>query len=165
MDNLQKTALALVVVIVLVIVLCNLDVLPSNWCPNWLLLNKGDGDDEGFNDAPLYRNGIEDERDDGMEGRVPDQPWSESIIDLGLDAGVVDSHRAFTNDPNRLTTSASNNSVRDYDEDVVPRVGLRLTDYDSVTIGSTSRVVPSEYASQLPRPYSKTSSWRRSLPL
>ena len=49
----------------------------------------------------------------------------------------------------RFNTTASRNSVRDYDVDTVPWVGLRRPDY-RVSVGSDARQVPSMDHDQLP---------------
>lgn len=143
------------VVIAILIVLLIVAVSLALTCNFPELFNKSKEEKEGMSSGPLitspsvrlYQAGINDERDDDIgEG----EPWQEAIRQMGLEQSVLDSHNAFVKDRSRSTTGASNQSVREYDNDVVPWVGLRRPRYEKLTIGSSARTVPSEYADQLP---------------
>lgn len=74
--------------------------------------------------------------------------WEDQIQNIGLDPSVKASHQSFVHDAARTTTTASNDPIREDDENTVNFVGLRRVDY-SVPVGSDARTVPSEYATQL----------------
>lgn len=79
-----------------------------------------------------------------------DVDWQEGIQALGLEDSIFESQKEFVDDSAKTTTGSSAWSTRSYDQDVNDWVGLRRPDYN-ITVGSTARVVPSEYGDQMPR--------------
>jgi len=103
---------------------------------------------EGFTSDPqIYRAGINDERDDDVN--LETLAYQEALPQLGLEQGVRDSHKSWLAQPGRVTNTSSAETVREYDEGPVKRVGLRFARYDPIMVGATARTVPSEYSDQL----------------
>lgn len=94
------------------------------------------------------RAGITDDMDALVD--MEHESHQDTLLKLGVEQSVIDSHRAFVNDSGRTTTSASNQGTREYDQNPVPFVGLRRPDY-SVPVGETARVVQSEDYDRLPQ--------------
>lgn len=156
-SNTGRFLLGLVVVFLIILFACQAGYADCSKLRGWFTTNTDVPADsekkEGFDSSPyadmsssLYQAGINDERDDNMPDTLP---WQESINVLGLEQSVIDSHRAFTNDSSRVTTTASNMPVREYDDGPVPFAGLRRPEYHKVQVGSTARTVPSEYSDQM----------------
>ena len=153
----SRLMLAVIVAVLVLVIGCRLGWLSGVCDSAKSVFDKkdvgDDGEKEGFDSSPymdfsddMYRPGINDERDDGID--MEEMPWSEAIDTLGLEQSVLDSHKAFVQDATRTTTTASNMPTVEFDTDVVPWVGLRRPDYN-VLVGSTARTVPSEYTDQL----------------
>jgi hypothetical protein len=79
----------------------------------------------------------------------PIDDYESYMYETGLDSSVVASQAAFVKDLNRLTTTASANTLME-PVDEVPWVGLRRTDYARAKVGDESRIVPGLTNDNLP---------------
>ncbi len=92
------------------------------------------------------RAGITDDQDIDVD--LENETHQDTILKLGVEQSVIDSHKAFVYDSARTTTGASNVPVREFDDNVVPFVGLKRVNY-SVKVGDTARVTPTAENHQL----------------
>lgn len=74
--------------------------------------------------------------------------YNEYMISTGLEAGVVSSHKEFTDETHNKTTGASAETVFSHDDSVVPSWGLRRRSAN-IPINPNSREVPSQTNEQL----------------
>lgn len=74
--------------------------------------------------------------------------YNEYMISTGLEAGVVDSHKEFTDETQNKTTGASAETVFSHDDSIVPSWGLRRRSAQ-IPINPNSREVPSQTNEQL----------------
>lgn len=75
--------------------------------------------------------------------------YSDFLLNAGIEKTVMDSHRQFVDEIQHKTTGASTETVRDDDNDVNPRWGLRKTNYFDATAGADARVTSSEDPRQM----------------
>lgn len=74
--------------------------------------------------------------------------YNEYMISTGLESGVVDSHKEFTDETQNKTTGASSETVFSHDDAIVPSWGLRRRSAQ-IPINPNSREVPSQTNEQL----------------
>lgn len=77
------------------------------------------------------------------------EDYSERMQNEALEESVFASHNEYTRDMDRLTSGPSALSERTDDVNLVPFVGLRRPDYDSVRIDPAARQIPSVYPEQM----------------
>lgn len=78
--------------------------------------------------------------------------FNDYLVNQGLEKNVIDSHRMYVDESLHSTTGASVETVRDDDNDVNPRVGLRRTNYFDTYALPDARTVHSELPHQKYRP-------------
>jgi hypothetical protein len=82
--------------------------------------------------------------------------YSDIIAGQALEKSVFDQHKAYINEKNKVTNTASRNPTRSDSQDVIPFVGLRRPQYQIAgkdMVDSTARQVPSVLdADQLSKP-------------
>jgi hypothetical protein len=74
---------------------------------------------------------------------------------IALDNDVVKSHQGYVGSLNRTTSGASLKSEPSHDNDIVPWIGLRRTEYRKVYAGDDARQTHSQYPESMPtrRPF------------
>lgn len=108
--------------------------------------------DTGANPMSDYGRGVlnaklRDQYEDVIEGEVED--WGASAQKISLEREVFDSQQEYTENIG-MGAGASALATRSDDNDVVPWIGLRRPDYQSVYAGDDRRTVHSEYPDQMP---------------
>lgn len=82
--------------------------------------------------------------------------YSDIIATEALEKSVFDQHKAYVNEKNKVTNTASRNPARSDSQDLIPFVGLRRPQYQVAgkdMVDSTARQVPSVIdANQLAKP-------------
>jgi hypothetical protein len=73
----------------------------------------------------------------------------EMLRNMGLNHGVLKSHKQYLTDSLKRTSGASLQSVRDDPNDVVTRIGLRQPQYHVAKTEAGARTVSSEYHTQM----------------
>jgi len=90
----------------------------------------------------------------GLTDRSTD--YSDIIAGQALEKSVFDQHKAYVNEKNKITNTASRNPARSDSQDLIPFVGLRRPQYQvngKDMVDSTARQVPSVVdADQLAKP-------------
>mgnify|MGYP006907045589 CR=1 FL=1 len=90
---------------------------------------------EGFNNDLEEENKLDELTDD----------YSRDLLHIGLEKSVREQHKEYANKQNRVTSTANYTSVRDDNQDINPRVGLRKINYQGVNFDNdAARAIPSQ---------------------